>query len=182
MKAILDPYREGWIDGADQTGLEHLYFCCTNCFALYRDDEDKPHHIIEYACKAHYKDRLEQGGVMKGLLLVAHGSRRYESNEEVRHLTAVLQSKVGNQIGTVECAFLELTDPSISEGIDLCIGKGASHVVVLPYFLASGRHVVEDIPAEIAIKQQDHPEVKLEIAPYLGMAPGLSDLLLGLVQ
>jgi sirohydrochlorin ferrochelatase len=50
-------------------------------------------------------------------------------------------------------------------------------VVVLPYFLSAGRHVVEDIPAEVAkVAVPDHATVR--IAPYLGAASGLGDILL----
>jgi len=118
---------------------------------------------------------------MKALLLVAHGSRRAQSNDEVRELTARMRERDA-QFDIVECAFLELAEPSIPDGIECCIRQGAREVVVLPYFLSAGRHVVTDIPGEVAGKQQEHPGVKIEIAPYLGAAPEIADLLLGLAR
>ena len=58
---------------------------------------------------------------MKSLLLVAHGSRRQASNEEVRELTARLAEHAGAAYGYVDCGFLELAEPSIPEGIQRCI-------------------------------------------------------------
>lgn len=119
---------------------------------------------------------------MKSLLLVAHGSRRASSNDEVRQLAAKLASQAGNRYHSVNCAFLELAEPSIPDGIEACIRTGAEEVVVLPYFLSAGRHVIEDIPREIAGKQKEYPQVLIHLAPYLGSAEGIIELLLGVAN
>ncbi len=115
---------------------------------------------------------------MKALLLVAHGSRREASNEEVRELTERVAGMAGERFGLVSCAFLELAGPSIPDGIQHCIDAGADEVLLLPYFLSAGRHVSEDIPAQVRLKQQEHPQVAIRVASYLGSAPGVFDLLL----
>ncbi len=114
---------------------------------------------------------------MKALLLVAHGSRRESSNEEIRRLTDCLR-RHNVLFDRVECAFLELAEPSIPDGIRAAISEGADEVVVLPYFLSAGRHVAEDIPSDIAEVAAEHPGVRIRQAPYLGIAPGVVDLLL----
>ena len=115
---------------------------------------------------------------MKALLLVAHGSRRAASNDEVRELAQRLATKAGERYGMVDAAFLELAEPSIPDGIQCCIDRGAEEVVVLPYFLSAGRHVAEDIPNEVQVKIEQHPQVNIHIASYLGAADGVVDLLL----
>lgn len=117
---------------------------------------------------------------MRALLVVAHGSRRSESNNEVRRLTDKLRTIAGEDYQRVECAFLELSDPSIPQGIDCCVAGGASEVVILPYFLSAGRHVAKDIPEIVEASRAEHPEVALRIAPYLGQANSLVDSLLEL--
>jgi len=114
----------------------------------------------------------------KCLLLVAHGSRRAASNDEIRRLTAALRARAGEEFHRVDCAFLELAEPSIPDGIEACIRDGAEEVVVVPYFLSAGRHVAEDIPAEVARKQQAHPAIPIRIVDYLGAAEAVPDLLL----
>lgn len=114
---------------------------------------------------------------MKTLLLVAHGSRRASSNDEVRELTAKLRER-GETFDAIDCAFLELAEPSIPDGIRCLIERGASEVVVLPYFLSAGRHVVEDIPGEIAKVAGDYPDVQIRQAPYLGASEDVISLLL----
>ena len=109
---------------------------------------------------------------MKILLLIAHGSRRAESNDEVRALAAKLSALTQN-FDSVSCAFLELAEPSIPDGIEACVQQGATEIVVLPYFLSAGRHVAEDIPALVQPKQAQYPEIKIELQAYLGAAMAL---------
>lgn len=117
---------------------------------------------------------------MQALLLIAHGSRRQASNQEVRDLTRVLDQQTGNDYSIVECAFLELAEPSIPDGVSACIEKGANSVTVLPYFLSAGRHVATDIPEELQKAQTMHPQVEIKSAPYLGSAQGITEILIGL--
>lgn len=115
---------------------------------------------------------------MKSLLLVAHGSRRQASNDEVRELTQQLAAQAAGQYDYVDCAFLELAEPLIPDGIQRCIDAGSDDVTVLPYFLSAGRHVAEDIPAEVKIKQDEYPHLAINISSYLGEANGITGLLL----
>ncbi|HID44340.1 MAG TPA: cobalamin biosynthesis protein CbiX [Chromatiaceae bacterium] len=120
---------------------------------------------------------------MKALLVVAHGSRRMASNDEVIKLCERLQEEKGEEeFDVVMAGFLELAQPSIPEGIDECVRLGAEEVVVLPYFLSAGRHVSEDIPAEVEKARAANPHVSIQLAPYLGSAPGVSRLLVELAE
>lgn len=118
----------------------------------------------------------------KALLVVAHGSRREASNDEVRALSGLIAEKAGNDYDMVRTAFLELAEPLIPDGIEECIQAGADEVVVMPYFLSAGRHVAKDIPEEVAPKQAQYPEKKIRIAPYLGGADGIAELMLSMSQ
>lgn len=118
----------------------------------------------------------------KSLLVVAHGSRRGASNDEVRALTERVRAMADQRFAAIECAFLELAEPSIPDGIQRLIDHGARHVTVLPYFLAAGRHVIEDIPDAVTAKQREHPGVHIEIAPYLGTSETMPELLLTMLS
>ncbi len=114
---------------------------------------------------------------MKALLIVAHGSRRVQSNDEVRALTRVVAERASAQYDKVDCAFLELAEPLIPAGVEALIEAGADDITVVPYFLSAGRHVVEDIPAEVA-KVTLPDGVGVRIAPYVGESGAMVDLLL----
>ena len=101
---------------------------------------------------------------MRALLIVAHGSRRAASNDEVRALCNAVAARDDGLYDNVTCAFLELAEPSIPEGLEALIGIGMRDITVVPYFLSAGRHVAEDIPAEVA--KVALPEgVRVHIAP-----------------
>jgi sirohydrochlorin ferrochelatase len=119
---------------------------------------------------------------MKSLLLIAHGSRRELSNQEVRQLTEQLRTQASTEFKRVSCAFLELAEPSIGAEIDHCVQQGCNELFILPYFLSAGRHVSEDIPQAIAHKQGDYPNLRVVVLPYLGASSQLVQVLLNLVS
>lgn len=104
---------------------------------------------------------------MKHLILVAHGSRRKESNEEVRELVKKM-AKTDHEYDFIGEAFLELADPLIPPAIEQSIANGAKEVVVMPYFLSEGRHVAKDVPKDVNEVIEKHPKIDIKIAPYLG--------------
>ena len=112
---------------------------------------------------------------MKSLLLVAHGSRVQSSNEEIAALSDKLRERLKGRFDHVSCAFLEIAQPDIPSGLAACVAAGASEIVVLPYFLAAGRHINEDIPREVA--KCDHPDVPIRICDHIGGSAGMPELL-----
>ena len=116
------------------------------------------------------------------LLLVAHGSRRESSNDEVREVAAGMAARAGDAFHQITAAFLELAEPSIPDGILGCLDRGAERVVVVPYFLSAGRHVVTDIPQEVAKARAARPDADILISPYLGSSPEIKGLLLNLAS
>ena len=117
---------------------------------------------------------------MHALLLIAHGSRREASNQEVRELAARLERIAGDRFDRVLPAFLELAEPDIPTGVDLCVESGATTVTAVPYFLSAGRHVVSDIPAELEKAMRKHPAVTIHQSDYLGKHESIPELLLAL--
>jgi sirohydrochlorin ferrochelatase len=100
-----------------------------------------------------------------GVILVDHGSRRDESNDMLLDVVRDFAATTGYSI--VEPAHMELAEPSITAAFDRCIERGATTVVVFPYFLLPGRHWSEDIPRLAAAAAANHPGVRfLVTAPF----------------
>ena len=114
---------------------------------------------------------------MHALLIVAHGSRRAESNEEIRALTQQVASKAREHFDLIDCAFLELADPLIPVGVNSLVERGAKSVVVVPYFLAKGAHVRDDIPEAVTQAQAAHPDIAITVSNYFGAADVVPDVL-----
>ena len=117
---------------------------------------------------------------MHALLLIAHGSRREASNTEIRELAARLERISGDRFDCVMPAFLELAEPDIPTGVDLCVKAGATTITAVPYFLSAGRHVASDIPAELEKAQRLHESVTIYQSDYLGKHGSVIELLLTL--
>ncbi len=118
---------------------------------------------------------------IKALVLTAHGSRREASNEEVKKLTDSIADQVKDEFPVVEAGFLDIAQPSIVEAIGRCIERGATDIRLIPYFLSAGRHVQQDIPSEVDKARNNHPDISITILPHIGGAPGLGELICGLV-
>lgn len=114
---------------------------------------------------------------MKTLLLVAHGSRRQRSNDEVMELAEKLKTECAEHYEIVQAAFLELADILIADGIENCVRDGARQITILPYFLNSGRHVTEDIPHDVDGTRPKFPNVEIQIAPHIGATTAMIDML-----
>jgi sirohydrochlorin ferrochelatase len=116
------------------------------------------------------------------LLIVAHGSRRQASNDEVRELGERLRALCDPSIDQVEVAFLELAEPSIPDGLARCAAQGAREIIVFPYFLAAGTHVANDIPEALAAFRELHPTIQVRLASHLGASPALARTILDVAR
>jgi sirohydrochlorin ferrochelatase len=114
---------------------------------------------------------------MHSLIMVAHGSRRATSNTEVQALTDQLRARLSDRFEYIQCGFLEFAEPSISAALDAAVRAGGTEIAVLPYFLARGAHISEDIPRVILAKQLQYPAVTIELKPHIGASPGMLELL-----
>ena len=118
---------------------------------------------------------------MKALLLIAHGSKNQNSNDEICDLLEAFKAtRHGFEI--LDYAFLELSEPDIATAIKSLVGLGASEIKVLPYFLAKGNHIARDIPEKVSDAQNTHPDITIDILPHIGASTKMLDLLLELVS
>jgi sirohydrochlorin ferrochelatase len=115
--------------------------------------------------------------VSKSLIIVAHGSRKASSNEDIKALVEKVKSLQGKRYAIVLTAFLEFTTPSLEERILFSIDNRVSEIVILPYFLSSGNHVTRDVPEVIQKIQSTHPQVKITLKEHIGSSSAMVKLL-----
>lgn len=113
----------------------------------------------------------------RALLVVAHGSRRTASNHEVERLVQSVTPRLRSHYAEVGCGFLELAEPSIETAIANLASAGVSEIVVLPYFLVSGKHCAEDIPEIVSRARRVHPTINFSSAPHVGNASEMEGLI-----
>jgi sirohydrochlorin ferrochelatase len=118
--------------------------------------------------------------VKRAILIIDHGSRRAEANALLEDVATQVRGRAPESI--VEVAHLDIAEPDIGEGIDICVEKGATHIIVHPFFLGPGRHTSEDIPAQVERAGQRHPNVRIRISEPLGSHAALIDVILDRVS
>ncbi|MEM7207435.1 MAG: CbiX/SirB N-terminal domain-containing protein [Pseudomonadota bacterium] len=115
---------------------------------------------------------------MHVLLVIAHGSRRCESNNEIRQFVKNIAQHGRNAFDSTRVAFLELAEPSIETAVDECVHDGASQITVVPYFLSAGYHVARDVPEILAAKQTQYAKVPINTKAYIGRSAEMIDLVI----
>ncbi len=115
------------------------------------------------------------------LIIAAHGSRNKAAAKQV----AALCQKVGKknfcrtpQFDRVVHGFLQFSDPSLKDVIDHQAEQGAEKIVVFPFFIAAGSHILEDIPELVEKARIKYPEIEFSITPHLGVMDTVEDLIL----
>ncbi len=108
------------------------------------------------------------------VLLIAHGSRQAAANDDLHRLADRLGESGGYPI--VEPSFLELAEPDIQAGGDRCVARGASRVLMVPYFLSAGVHLLRDLTAAREALRLRHPRVAFRLGKALGPDPLLDRL------
>src|SRR5688572_11831279 len=110
----------------------------------------------------------------KALLLIAHGSRRAEANADLAFVADGMRAR--GRYPIVQGSYLELADPTILAGGALCVERGATEVILLPYFLSPGAHVRDDLVAARDELAGRFPDVAFRLAEPLGRHPLLLDV------
>jgi len=112
-----------------------------------------------------------------GIIICDHGSRRAQSNDSLKHVAMLFADRFSEDCRIVEHAHMELAMPDIATAYASCVNKGAEHIVVLPLFLAKGKHWVRDIPSLTGQAAANFSGTTYQVAEPLGVDDLLLDLL-----
>lgn len=111
------------------------------------------------------------------IILLAHGSsdkRWCETFEKLAEPT--LKSIQDSRI-----AYMELAEPSMDTVIAEAVSRGTRDVIIVPLFLAAGRHLRKDVPAMIAELEKAHG-ASIRLAPPIGENPLLGQAIRDVVM
>ncbi len=112
-----------------------------------------------------------------GIIICDHGSRRAQSNESLKEVAERFAARFAGDCQIVEPAHMELAMPDIAASYAACVERGATHIVVLPLFLARGKHWTRDIPSLTSQAAAGYPGTTYQISEPLGIDDLLLDLL-----
>ena len=112
---------------------------------------------------------------MTGFIVFAHGSRIESANQAVREV-AQQMAFTGQHI--VEPAFLELGEPNLAGATERLLARGATRIIVIPYFLTLGTHLQRDLPRLVENVSRAHQNVEMQVTSPLDGHPALVEALL----
>ena len=110
------------------------------------------------------------------LLLMAHGSPRPESNNDLYRVADAVRER--GVFRHVAVGFMECNQPDIPAAIDELAESGATEIVAVPYFLHPGNHVADDLPTILEDAQQRYPDIQFTMGDYLGRDAALEVVIL----
>jgi len=112
---------------------------------------------------------------MVGILILAHGSKRQETEKIMDSLIEKVKRKTGEEL--VYPAYLQFSEPNIEKGVEHIIEKGAKSIKIVPMFLFDGVHVTQDIPNEINEIKAKYPDIEIKISKHIGDDDKFADII-----
>jgi len=117
-----------------------------------------------------------EGERNEAIILMGHGSRVPGAGKDMEEVARHLKAKYGYP--WVEICFVSRLGPHFPEVFEKCVNQGAKRVLVIPYFLHEGLHLLLDIPEMMQKEANKYPRVKL----ILGKSFGFDEALVELVE
>ena len=77
-----------------------------------------------------------------------------------------------------ETAFLDPVRPSLPEAVGRLVDRGATRIVVVPYFLTLGLHMQRDLPVIVQDLSRIYMGMDIRVTPPLDGHPALRKILL----
>lgn len=122
---------------------------------------------------------------MKGIIIIAHGSRKPETKAVFKQIMANFEQELKKEslpISAVDYCFLEFAEPNLKQTLGEFAKNGIDDIKVIPYFLFEGTHTLEDIPAIIEGFCQENPHIKVSLGRVLGYDERLVQILMHRVR
>lgn len=111
----------------------------------------------------------------EGIIILGHGSRREDANDEIREITTKLAANYPQS--PCREAFLEFGTPSLVDAIEALLEENPlEKVIIMPMFLTIGNHMHRDIPGKILRLKTTYPHVNFVFAKHLGPDPRIVDI------
>ncbi|HSG32137.1 MAG TPA: CbiX/SirB N-terminal domain-containing protein [Thermodesulfobacteriota bacterium] len=115
---------------------------------------------------------------MKALILIDHGSKVEQANNLLVQIVGLLNKKQNTGFDFITYSHMELCNPTIEDAFYLAASKGATEIIVHPYFLAPGRHSKTDIPNMVKEAASKYTNIKYKITEPLGIHDKILEVIL----
>ncbi|MGC1244598.1 MAG: sirohydrochlorin chelatase, partial [Spirulinaceae cyanobacterium] len=108
------------------------------------------------------------------LLAIGHGTRNEQGRQTFLDFVETYQ-KLDTSRPVISC-FLELTQPTIQQGVDACIQQGYTEITALPILLFAARHNKFDVTNELDRARSPYPQLNFNYGRHFGITPKIIEL------
>lgn len=112
--------------------------------------------------------------LQRPLLMIGHGTRDEDGRQSFLDFAKAYYALDPSR-PVVPC-FLELTAPTIQQGVDQCVEQGYTELSALPILLFAARHNKFDVTNELDRARARHPQVRFHYGRHFGITPAIIDL------
>ncbi|GAB6179768.1 CbiX/SirB N-terminal domain-containing protein [Desulfotomaculum defluvii] len=118
--------------------------------------------------------------MQKGVLILGHGSRFPEANQEIFGITQLVKAEGIDAI--VETCFLQFGEPTLSQMVKEMNRQGVREIIVVPLLLTVGSHIQQDLPERLQEQKKLFPHITFQLAPHLGVDRRIAEVVLDRVN
>ena len=108
------------------------------------------------------------------LLAIGHGTRNDRGRQTFIDFVETYQ-QLDTSRPVIPC-FLELTEPTIQQGVKACVEKGYTDITALPILLFAARHNKFDVTNELDRARSPYPQINFSYGRHFGITPKIVEL------
>lgn len=108
------------------------------------------------------------------LLMIGHGTRDEQGRQVFMDFVQTYQ-ELDKSRPVISC-FLELTEPTIEQGVEYCVNQGFEHISALPILLFAARHNKFDVTNELDRCRLKYPQLQFYYGRHFGINPSIITL------
>ncbi len=108
------------------------------------------------------------------LLMIGHGTRNERGRQTFMDFVETYK-KLDTSRPVIPC-FLELTQPTIQEGVEACVKQGYTEITALPILLFAARHNKFDVTNELDRSRSPYPQLNFNYGRHFGITPKIIEL------
>jgi sirohydrochlorin ferrochelatase len=82
----------------------------------------------------------------------------------------------------IEFGHMEVLEPALATAFERAIARGATEIIVHPFFLSPGRHVSSDLPRICREASAAHPQVPWRLTEATGQSPAIYDAIVERIE
>ena len=113
---------------------------------------------------------------MQAILVFSHGSVLCGAERNLVEIVDRLRQRRAAPI--VELGFLNYNEPLFLDAVNRCVARGATQIVIAPWFLIAGKFIVSDLPKLLEAARSAHPSIEFVVGDVIGFHPALADAIL----